>query len=423
MLRITLLLLLAAIPVSLRAQTQSPTPGTFIVHEWGTFLSVQGSDGKTIGGMVESDEPLPGFVITRSQNGADRSYARRNILSKMETPVTYFYTDRPRFVQFEAKMPKGLLTHWYPGITSMLPEFKQGETLKPELGSSINFGRFRVEPESTFAKSFNRVPNLPTVPANDPWLSMRQPDSAIVSFATGNTSKREEEKFLFYRGLGAFQLPLHVKSTGQDATLQLDFKNDAKHPLTGMFLIDVCENKIRWSELSPMVSDGALTVIPEKLFTPALPLEIGVPLAKQAVARALVQTGLYPKEAQGMVDHWQRSYFTTAGMRVLFILPRELTDEYIPISMLPKPTELVRTMVGRIEIFTPYAERLLLRCMEKVQNGSMSRVELDAHLAQYGRFREAILRRVMMMQVSTTIKTQAESLLNELLTMKVSDKK
>ncbi len=413
MFRITLLLLLAAIPVTLQAQAQ-PTPGTFIVHEWGTFLSVQGSDGKTIGGMVESDEPLPGFVISRSLDGFNRSVARRGVFSKMETPVTYFYTDRSRYVSFEAKMPQGLLTHWYPSISSMTPDFKKGESLKPEQGSSINFGRFLVQPESSFVKDYKRTPLLPKVPANDPWLSMRQPDSAIVSFATGNSTPREEEKFLFYRGLGAFQLPLEAKSSGQDEALSLHFKNDAKQPLAGMFLIEVRDQKIRYAELSPMNSEGQYTVMPETILSTPLPLDAGIPLAKQAVARALVQTGLYPKEAHGMVDHWQRSYFSTPGLRVLYMLPRDLTDAYIPITVNPKPQELVRTMVGRLELFTPYSEALLLRCMEQLNEGTMTRAEFDAKLAHYGRFREAVLRRVMTMQASTAIKTLAEKLLSEL---------
>ena len=33
-----------------------------IVHEWGTFLTVQGSNGATLGGMVASEEVLPPFV-------------------------------------------------------------------------------------------------------------------------------------------------------------------------------------------------------------------------------------------------------------------------------------------------------------------------------------------------------------------------
>src|SRR5260370_26508587 len=75
----------------------SPAKGKvpLVVHEWGTFLSVQGSDGGSLGGMVDSDEILPSFVESRGLGTWQRSQMRL----KMETPVTYFYTDRPCDVQ------------------------------------------------------------------------------------------------------------------------------------------------------------------------------------------------------------------------------------------------------------------------------------------------------------------------------------
>jgi hypothetical protein len=86
--------------------------GRLVVHEWGTFLSVQGSDGATLGGMVDSDEPLPPFVESRGIQAWQRSL----MCQKMETPVTYFYTDNPRDVDVRIDMPKGVLTHWYPMV-------------------------------------------------------------------------------------------------------------------------------------------------------------------------------------------------------------------------------------------------------------------------------------------------------------------
>src|SRR4051812_21325505 len=96
------------------AAKKADDKGTFVVHEWGTFLTVQGSDGVALGGMVASEEALPPFVVSRSF----QSWQRTNIFSKMETPVTYFYTDRPRRVSVHVDMPRGVLTHWYPMVRS-----------------------------------------------------------------------------------------------------------------------------------------------------------------------------------------------------------------------------------------------------------------------------------------------------------------
>src|SRR6266436_1871673 len=103
--------------VSPGASPPAQDRSTFTVHEWGTFLSVQGSDGVTLGGMVDNDEALPPFVESRSIANWNRSMLR----IKGETPVTYFYTDRPRVVQVKVDMPEGLLTHWYPNVCRFGP--------------------------------------------------------------------------------------------------------------------------------------------------------------------------------------------------------------------------------------------------------------------------------------------------------------
>src|SRR5207244_3983526 len=78
----------------------APPPEKLIVHEWGTFLTVQGSDGNTLGGMVDSEEALPKFVMERTESAQERSLTRRALMfTKMETPVTYFYVDKPMIVR------------------------------------------------------------------------------------------------------------------------------------------------------------------------------------------------------------------------------------------------------------------------------------------------------------------------------------
>src|SRR5262249_10325003 len=83
-----------------RPRPAAAADGRLIVREWGTFLSVQGSDGGTLGGMVDSEERLPIFVRERTLDGGNRACW----FQKMETPVTYFYVDRPRTVRVRVDM-------------------------------------------------------------------------------------------------------------------------------------------------------------------------------------------------------------------------------------------------------------------------------------------------------------------------------
>ena len=71
----------------------------------------------------------------------------------------------------------------------------------------------------------------------------------------------------------------------------------------------------------------------------------------------LVASGLFEKEARAMVNTWRSSYFKPDGVRVLFVLPQSWTDRFIPIDIKPKPAELIRVMVGRVELLDPSRER------------------------------------------------------------------
>ena len=71
------------------------------------------------------------------------------------------------------------------------------------------------------------------------------------------------------------------------------------------------------------------------------------------IAGALVEHGgLYPKEAQAMMDTWQDSWFEE-GMRVIYILPQPAVDAVLPLTVQPTPSQITRAFVGRIELLSP----------------------------------------------------------------------
>src|SRR5438046_5146651 len=74
-----------------------------VVHEWGTFTSLQDEAGRAIGGINSDDEPVPKFVhdlnrllILRPDQlppvcyqGAPRCHP--DVTMRLETPVIYFH--------------------------------------------------------------------------------------------------------------------------------------------------------------------------------------------------------------------------------------------------------------------------------------------------------------------------------------------
>src|SRR5581483_11455330 len=100
-----------------------PQNGGLIVHEWGTFTSVQAGDGVPLSWKPLETSRLPRFVHDWKAAGLGRlssspfgGFGKGSIitLQRMETPVVYFYTDKERTVDLSVQFPKGLITEWFP---------------------------------------------------------------------------------------------------------------------------------------------------------------------------------------------------------------------------------------------------------------------------------------------------------------------
>src|SRR5580704_5151804 len=119
-----------------------------VVHEWGTFTSFSGSDGVRLEFRPLRDEDLPPFVLDRFlQSGVTNPFSKSQIRVRvrMETPVTYFYTNRERHVNARVSFPDGLLTEFYPPVVRMAPSYTLGEQL-PLKGSSLDWGSIHLIP-------------------------------------------------------------------------------------------------------------------------------------------------------------------------------------------------------------------------------------------------------------------------------------
>jgi hypothetical protein len=386
-------------------------PGHLVVHEWGTFLSVQGSDGVTLGGMVDSDEPLPPFVETRSLETWQRSLMR----TKMETPVTYFYTDRPRTVQVKVDMAGGLLTHWYPPVCRFLPA-PQVKPSQAPLNSSLDWCTVNLVPDNS-----EQAPaaNPPAVPPDQIWRFARQTDSALVKIQSHSLKGEPQthyEKFLFYRGLGKFDLPLEIQSSeNSSGGVSFMLRDRTDQPLPGLFIVSVSQNSIRFGSLADLPGSGSIECLLESALTQPVPLDRGVPEAKNAVAAALEAAGLYPREARAMVNTWERSYFRSEGLRILYLLPRPVVDQVIPIHIKPDPEQLVRVMVGRVELLTPSRERQIEKSIARLGDPDFkNRETASAELAHLGRITEPALRRILARSSDPEVRERAQALLSRL---------
>ena len=103
------------IALSLTATAAFASP--FTVHEWGTFTSVAGDDGKAVAWHPLAYSRLPGFVHQFEGNnchGKGCSDQEPGLTIRMETPILYFYSPRSIRVSAKVRFPQGKLTEWYP---------------------------------------------------------------------------------------------------------------------------------------------------------------------------------------------------------------------------------------------------------------------------------------------------------------------
>jgi hypothetical protein len=185
--------------------------------------------------------------------------------------------------------------------------------------------------------------------------------------------------------------------------------------LRGVFVLRVDQGSIQFARLDPLAGKSSEEVTLNARFTSPLPLGEGVPHVKNLVVSALVNAGLYAKEAQAMVNTWERSYFRTDGLRVLYLVPRERVDAVLPIHIKPAPEKLVRVMVGRIEVLTPTRERQIEKLVADLgATDFKTRESASSGLARLGRLGEPALRRVLVTTPDPEVRSRAQTLISKM---------
>jgi hypothetical protein len=378
--------LLAACGSSKVAPLGPPGAAGLVVHEWGTYTSLEGSDGRSMQGLQHTEEALPSFVHTRGGSPALKGAEQLPgpVTQKLETPVLYFYGAADTAFSVHVGFPKGVISEWYPDAAGYQPPIG---LLKALIAGSMDWAGTLspLRPSST----------LPSVPSDSVWAPSRTVSAMPVHVGM------EQEGFIFYRGLGQFDMPLRVTSQGG----ALSIVNDSSDPVAAAFLLRIdgagSAGVLSVGEIGARgsTSIGALPDL--------VPLATYEATAKPAVEAALVASGLTADEAHAMVETWSRSYFEMPGLRLLYVAPRSWTDGLLPISISPTPTSLVRTLVGRIEVLTEAEETAIVGQIQAAANAGQQSIPLDS----FGRFAEPKLRRALELIQDQKAQALAQSML------------
>ena len=211
----------------------------------------------------------------------------------------------------------------------------------------------------------------------------------------------EWERFIFYRGLGQKPLPLRAGGNAARLHCAAPMSEAVRH----LYVLRVERGHGAYRYV-PSLGCGEQIDHLLPVMTGAQPLEQFAGALSDDLAHRLEESGLYAKEARAMVNTWRASYFTSDGIRILFVLPQAWTDAFIPMKISPPPDELVRVMVGRLELLTPEREREISDAISRLSSPDAGIREAAFNvLREQGRYVEPMVRRTL--QTSTDEQVRA----------------
>ena len=333
------------------------------VHEWGTFTTIaDGNGGSQPWSPLGGTSDLPCFVERlngvqyKTMPQAPDTPATQTVTVRMETPVLYFYSPRTTTVSVGVDFPKGLITEWYPAATKVRPGPQLN--LPAVRAGHIEWNSLDIAPDVKSA--------LPRTDGSSHYFAARDTESNRLRIG------KQQEQFLFYRGVANFAVPMSARVTGQGS---VQVSNTGDNPLAFAVLFENRGGQIGYRALRGLrgttdVAAPTLTGSLDRL--------------KQELADALVSQGLYRKEADAMIETWHDSWFEE-GMRIFYLVPQTLVDRELPLSVQPAPAKIARVFVGREEVLSPYMRDRLMTALSAGNTQTLN---------QFGRFLAPFMQQV-----------------------------
>ena len=410
---------------SLLVANISRADGPVIVHEWGTFTSLQGESGKAIGGINVDDEPVPsfvygaGFVHKLPGAGGEPIYgfglppypmekgwrpADQDVTMRLETPVIYFYP--PKDDAQNSALPLtvhvdfhgGLLSQFYPyaemqGFPNMLNP--QQEIHLADCNSGLTW-------TVTHFGSAQEPPETP----DKVWTTPREVSAPEIEVKGrtwnqngGQEDTAEAEHFLFYRGVGHLDSPILISPDGSGVKGEMEMgtatRSGISH-LNAAWIVDIHENGFcAFRDLAQTEAKDALGPLTKghvwfpnfsASFEKADFRRENLSLLKNSMQTALEKAGLYHDEASAMLRTWELSYFKSPGLRFFYIVPPSWLDKTLPLMITGAPADITRVMVGRIELISDEQKATLARLKQEASPDLMD-LKQEAYNAMHsGRY-------------------------------------
>ena len=349
-----------AIVSYLPGREAGPTYAGLTVHEWGTFTSIAGGDGEAVEwSPLTGSTDLPGFV--EHFRTPEFKLGLRGTV-RMETPVLYFYDSREEQVSVKVNFVKGLITEWYPHASRVGPTTNPEEwsLFQGHTDGSIAWDAVTVSPAARA--------EFPLEGGENHYYAARMTSATPLRVKT--PAGEQTEKFLFYRGVSTFRVPISAKLPA-DGKVRIENRAGEESPSTILF--ERRGDKVGYRIGGAVAKEAVLD---------QLELTGNADDLARELEGMLVAQGLYQDEAHAMVETWRGSWFEE-GSRLIYIVPASFVSEILPLQITPAPAQIARVFVGRMELVTPATREAVEAAFATSDH---------AVLEKYGRFLEPILK-------------------------------
>jgi hypothetical protein len=316
------LLLALASAGAAQAPSGTSTSQPLVVHEWGTFTSIAGPDGRAVEWLpLDGPTELPRFVNRFGFTSIKGSLPGK---VRMETPVLYFYAPGDTTVNVTVRFRQGLVTEWFPRADVKPANATASSLRRSDFESSIRWTNVKVSPGTS--------EDFPREARGNHYYVARETDASPLQLDS------DKEKFLFYRGVGGFEPPISARVARDGKVVVTNRNGDA---VDDVILFENRGGTIAY-RIREAVGGSQIAIDP-----PVVDGEFATPQAE--LERILITHGLFPKEAKAMVETWRDSWFRE-GTRLFYLVPRNDIDSILPLEIDPIPVDVVRVFVGRLEL-------------------------------------------------------------------------
>lgn len=346
----------------------APAGQPLVVHEWGTFTSLQDETGTNLAAINSDDEPVPAFVHRLTPGLAlartpalllGKGVPKRvpDVTMRLETPVLYFHPpagSKEMRVDVRVQFRGGWLTEFFPRAAFEAPGFTGAPTdrITAKTSGELIWKDLVIGATGEPVKT-----NAPV------WLAPRAVDAAMVRGESGET-----EKYLFYRGVGNVKPPVRVVRDAQRDALEV--RDERNEPFRMGWLVSIREDgalafqdaptQPQWSR----ATEGPVALKLAATFPAERYRRENLGQLRASMLEELQRDGLFRDEAEAMLNTWETAYFKSPGLRFFYLCPRGETDALLPLE-LSKPAEIERVMVGRIELVTPEQRAVITQIRQR----------------------------------------------------------